>query len=356
MGARSYDTLIIGQGLAGSLLAWQLIKLGQRVMVINRADPYCASRMAAGLINPVTGKRLVLPALIDRFLPQALSLYRELEANFSERFYHPIPMTRLFRSADEISAWEKRIKDPNYQPYLKTDTTVDLPAGIHAPLGGFQQLQTGYLDTLALLNKLDDYFIQHDACLRRTVDYRDIRIESDAVYVQELSAQRLIFCEGYRAINNPWFEWLPFKPAKGEILTVTIARPEIKEIINAGRWLLPVGNGLYRFGATYEWQALDEHATDTARQSLLQSLHELLDANNDAEVIRHQAGVRPCTKDTMPFIGLHPQLPRLGIFNGFGSKGSLMIPYYAKLFGAHLQDSKAEFSEADIRRYQTDDN
>jgi glycine/D-amino acid oxidase-like deaminating enzyme len=347
----TYDTLIIGQGLAGSLLAWHLLEQGQRIMIINSEETRCASRMAAGLINPVTGKRLVKSAWIGRFLPTALSLYGELAAVFAQPFYHQQSMIRLFRTADEIHAWEKRAADPDYQAYLETATLQDCPPSIQAPLGGFRQLQTGYLDTTALLDSLDAYFVQHDACLRKTVQYEDISVKTDGVYLQDLHAQRLIFCEGYRAINNPWFDWLPFKPAKGEILTVKIERDGIDEIINAGKWLLPIGNKLYRFGSTYEWQSLNEQTTDNAQQELLQALTELMGQNNPVKLVRHEAGVRPCTKDTMPFIGLHPQHPRLGMFNGFGSKGSLMIPYYADQFSKRLQGNQVEIAEADIRRY-----
>jgi glycine/D-amino acid oxidase-like deaminating enzyme len=212
-------------------------------------------------------------------------------------------------------------------------------------------LQTGYLDTTALLDRLDEYFIQHNACLRKTVNYEDIIIDTDAVHIGDAHAQRLIFCEGYRAITNPWFDWLPFKPAKGEILTIKIEQHDIDEIINAGKWLLPIGNKLYRFGATYEWQQLDECTTDKARLELLQAFAQLMSQNSPVKLVRHEAGVRPCTKDTMPYIGLHPQYPRLGIFNGFGSKGSLMIPYYAKQFSAILQGHQIDITEADIRRY-----
>ncbi len=355
MNEPAYDTLIIGQGLAGSLLAWQLLEQGQRVMLISREDRQCASRMAAGLVNPVTGKRLVLSAQIEQYLPTALSLYQQLEQHFSQRFYHQKSMLRLFRSTDEIPLWQKRVADPDYQPYLETTTRQEHNPGLQMPLGGFRQLQTGYLDTVALLDRLDEYFMQHRACLHKTVHYKDILINSDAVHVGALQARRLIFCEGYQGSNNPWFDWLPYKPAKGEILTLKIDQLDIDEIINAGKWLLPIGDNVYRFGATYEWQGLDEQASVTAKQELLQALTQIIGENRTIKLVRHQAGVRPCTMDTRPYIGLHPQHPQLGIFNGFGSKGSLMIPYYAKQFSKFLQGDQIDFTEADIKRYWNND-
>ncbi|HBA65740.1 MAG TPA: FAD-dependent oxidoreductase, partial [Methylococcaceae bacterium] len=52
------DFLIVGQGLAGSLLAFELIQRNAQVMVVDDGREN-ASEVAAGLINPVTGIRLV---------------------------------------------------------------------------------------------------------------------------------------------------------------------------------------------------------------------------------------------------------------------------------------------------------
>ena len=52
------DYLIIGQGLAGSLLAWELIQRRCSVVVVDNGNEN-ASQIAAGLINPITGMRFV---------------------------------------------------------------------------------------------------------------------------------------------------------------------------------------------------------------------------------------------------------------------------------------------------------
>ena len=352
----SLDFLIIGQGLAGSLLAWQLHQQNQKIMVIERPAPRSTSRMAAGLINPVTGKRLVKSPYLEQWLPRARDTYRQLEQQLGQEFFHEKPMLRLFRSKADITAWEKRVNDPAYQPYLGARTDNNSHATIKDTLGGFRQLQTGYLDTVALLNAINQYFQQQQISLCMDVSYDDIHINEDAVHLKNIQAQHIIFCEGYQASINPWFNWLPFKAAKGEILTLKIDEDFGNEIINAGQWLLPLGNGLFKCGSTYEWQTLDEQPTQAAGDTLMQAASHLLRQEQPPELIRHQAGVRPCTKDTMPFIGLHPQQPRLGIFNGFGSKGSLMIPYYAEQFSQHLQGRQTPLAEADIKRYWNNDN
>jgi len=53
------DVLIIGQGICGTFLSWWLEQKGLSFIVIDEERPYTASRAAAGLINPVTGRRIV---------------------------------------------------------------------------------------------------------------------------------------------------------------------------------------------------------------------------------------------------------------------------------------------------------
>jgi len=346
-----WDVLIIGQGLAGSLLAWQLIQQGYRVLVFSDGATHSASRMAAGLVNPVTGKRLVKSPQVDIFLPRAIQLYRHLERHFGRRFFHEKDMLRVFNTHDNRQAWEKRSQDSDYEAYLGDLIQPDEYPSINMPLGGFRQKQTGYLDTVSLLDSLDAFLKQRDAIHYTDVDYTDITFDDHGACVKNHPARQVIFCEGYKAINNPWFDWLPFKPAKGEILTLGIVDYKINETVNAGHWLLPLTNGHYKFGASYQWDNLDEVPDETVKQQLIDVLRRLLKQDNQLEILQHDAGIRPATRDTRPFIGMHPKHPRLGIFNGFGSKGSLMIPYYSQQFSAQLGSQAFDMNEADIRRY-----
>ncbi|MEY3190936.1 MAG: hypothetical protein RIS10_1053, partial [Pseudomonadota bacterium] len=75
------DFLIIGQGLAGSLLAWELINRGCNVIIVDNGKEN-ASQIAAGLINPVTGMRFVKSTNVDDLLPTAKQCYAQLDTIF----------------------------------------------------------------------------------------------------------------------------------------------------------------------------------------------------------------------------------------------------------------------------------
>ena len=69
-------------------------------------------------------------------------------------------------------------------------------------------------------------------------------------------------------------------------------------------------------------------------------------------MVEQQAGVRPTTSDRQPFVGLHPGKPQLTIFNGFGSKGSLLIPWHVERFVECLLDATPLPLSMDIARYR----
>lgn len=346
------DTLIIGQGLAGSLLAWELAHRGERILVIDDEYASASSTAAAGLINPVTGQRIVKTVGVDDYLPVARKHYLAMEEMLGRELLFEFPMWRLVRNDKERQVWHKRKQDSDYDNYLGEWLESDeLQPPFVAPLGGFEQRNTGYLDTCALLEGVREYLLETGRYRPQRIAYEELTLEEESVSFDGISCGRAIFCEGYKAMHNPWFDWLPFTPAKGEILSLQFAQSLPRVMINAGRWLMPRADGQYRLGATYEHQQLDETPTETAKRSLLNALPDILCEPQSYVLTGHQAGVRPATTDRQPFIGLHPKWPQLGIFNGFGSKGSLLIPWHAETFADALLCECPLPIECDIRRH-----
>ena len=347
-----FDTLIVGQGLAGSLLAWVLARRGQAVGVIDAGSPLTTSRAAAGLVNPVTGQNLTRLWRAEDFLASAHRLYRELGEHFRQQFFTSKPMLRLFRLEKERWRWEQRCQDEAYAGYLgKALAPGQGPPPWRSPLGGFWQGQTGYLDTSGLLDALAGWLRSGDNLFRQKFSFDDLDVYDDGVAWRGLRARRLVFCEGSQAVWNPWFGHLPLRPVKGEILTLRLDTDVPDAILNAGKWLLPLPDGRCRFGATYERGTLDAAPTPSGQAALLAALEELLDTPCSVEVLEHRAGLRPGTRDRRPLLGWHRSHPVMGIFNGFGSRGSLLIPWHAERMADAMCEGKPLPAESDIGRF-----
>lgn len=344
------DYLIIGQGLAGSLLAWELIQRGCKVVVVDNGREN-ASQVAAGLINPITGMRFVKSTDVDTLLPAAKHRYSQLADFFQQAFYIEKPMLRIFRSESEFTNAGKRLNNPDYRPYLGDIRPLGDGIGhLATPFGFLEQQQTGYLLTRSLLSCLKAYFIANDSYRQADIDYRDIRLQPSLRW-QDIAPRRIIFCEGYRATQNPWFCGLPFQPVKGEILTLEHQAELVDKILNYGNWLIPLNDHQIRIGATFDRESLDTRITEQGKIDLLNALSQISPTLTHATLINHQANIRPCTQDRQPFIGSHPMHKQLAIFNGFGAKGSLQIPWHSRHFADALLNGTPLSKTCNIERH-----
>ncbi len=336
------DVLIIGAGLAGSLLAWRLMQAGKSVHILHNPKLTSASRVAAGLINPVTGQRLVLQENIENLLPAAHTLYQQLAEQFHTQFFFKKDMLRSLQHDKAKLAWKKRQLDSPYQHYL-----WEIPSKPDV----IKQSQTGYLDTNALLNALHGYFQQHDCLTEGDAQQHDMHIRQEDIQWQHITASTVVFCQGWREINGKLFSFLPFQPAKGEILHLSTPNKLPEHIINQGKWLLPLNDGNFKIGATYQSNTSNEQTTEEAKKELLTALKSMPIEQQNITLTHHQAGIRPNTLDKQPFLGMHPKYKNIAIFNGFGSKGSLLVPWYSQSMCEHLIHATALPSHADIKRF-----
>jgi len=343
------DYLIIGQGLAGSMLAWELIQRQKQVIVVDNGQEN-ASKVAAGLINPVTGMRFVKSSDVDLLLPCAKNYYQQLSLVFKENFFIEKTMLRLLRNEKELQACQKRLKQAEYQHYL--EGIIPSSSALESSNGLLQQTQTGYLLTQPLLDYLKNYFISKNSYINTQINYDDIELFPSLRW-QNFQPKKIIFCEGYLASTNPWFSYLPFQPVKGEIITASATKVIQQNILNYGHWFIPLDEHRFRTGATFDRINLNQQITTTAKETLFSSLKQIMPNLDINKTINQQAGIRPCTLDKQPFIGQHPQHSNLLMFNGFGAKGSLQIPFYCQSFADSLLSDSSIPPTSNILRYNS---
>ena len=401
---RDVDFIIVGQGLAGTCLAWELRALGASVVVIDHEAAVTASRIAAGLITPVTGQRLVKTWRWEELLSAATKFYRRRESELRCSLWRETAMVKVFVTEQEREYFERRQPDPEYAGLLRGGSP--LPAGLSAPLGHCELLRGGQLDVAGFLARSREEFARGgsyvggelslpgdvrlseaggapaESLLRRGsrhtfaapqelhspgVGDRTFRVELPR---WGLRAGTLIFCQGIDARSNPWFANVEFNAARGEMLTIRIPGWTEERIVHGGVWIAPVVADclenehylsekqtarltpseprLYRVGATYDWSNLDSGPTPEGRQSLVESLEKRLLV--PYEIVDHQTAVRPILKQLNPVVGLHPRWPQLGYFNGLASKGALQAPFFARQFAAHLVSGGPLDHEVDIQK------
>lgn len=331
--------LIIGQGLAGTALAWHLWLRGVPFLIVDRDEPITSSKIAAGLLTPITGMRISLSENYGPWLCEAVKFYRHTERLLGQRFLHSRPHVRLFKNDEEPKRWTKRSLEPAIATFVNARAPSPLvsPDLFNAPRGGFQMKHAGYLDTAAFLRASRHFFEKHQMWERAEFDLGQLSVTADSLHWQERPFCQMTFCTGWEAMRHPWFDWVPFEPARGTILTARADLAGERRILNGGCWLLPRKDGTLRIGSTYETTFTHPNEAD---ENKLAALHERIQRliKVPVDILAQQSAVRPIIAKQRTLIGRHPARPRVAFFNGLGSKGTLRAPVFARTLMSHLVD------------------
>lgn len=345
-----YDFLIIGQGIAGTCLAWHLHENGQKFLIIDNPQLPSSSHVAAGIFNPLTGRKVVKTWLADSLFPYANQFYDTIQKNLNIEVLHHTDIFRPYRNQTEKSNYLRWTDDSSYKPYISaSQPDFSTSKTINAPYNGLTISQSGWLDLPHFLNSSRNYFQKLGCFQEAHFSSEDLLLEPTGARWNHMLFSKVVNCMGIGAENDPLFNWLPFNPVKGQLLECRVDNYDIREIVNQGIFILPVNDKIIRVGATYSWHDLDWETTTDARDYLLEKLSALLLAPFSIE--NQLAGIRPSAKDRRPFIGRHPAFEQLYIFNGLGTKGVTLAPFFAKqLVDLFLRDQDLN-TEANITRY-----
>jgi glycine/D-amino acid oxidase-like deaminating enzyme len=345
------DYIIVGRGIAGTVLAYTLLGRGCTVALPEGVPSPSASEVAAGIVNPVTGKRLSKTWRAEDLFGFLAPFYRQLEAALGEHFFHEVPVYRLFGSNEEQNTWMGRMASPEYGRFIRSAGRL-YPDQLQQPFGGMEITEAGYVDIPRLLASFGRWFREKGIYRPGRLQAEELTFRAGQVTWRDLTARKIIFCEGAFGRENPYFNWLPFRPVKGELLTVQIPGAAFRHIINQHLFIMPTGEeDTYRVGATYEWKDLSWEPTGAAAGEIAERLQKLLKV--PFRVTGQQAGIRPATADRRPFLGLHPERPEAAVFNGLGTKGVSLAPYFAEQFAEHLLNDKELDSQVHISRYNS---
>ncbi len=322
------EVLIVGQGLAGTLLGWELARAGIPFHVADAGPAGAASRAAAGIINPITGRRLVKAWRIDSLLPAARSVFAELGAAAGRPFWHDFRVRRLFAAAAERAAWATKSARGELAPF-----------GGAADETGFWIEGAARVDVPALLDW---------ARAEWTAQGRLLAGPADPVAARRRYGL-VVDCTGLAAARAGPFAALPWSFDRGEMLELAVAGLEDGVILNRRHWVLPVGAGAAWFGATHAPGETVAAPTAEGRAQLEAAARALLE--RPFAVTGQRCGVRVTTPDRRPVVGRHPDDPALGLCNGLGAKGALFAPWLARQWREHLVAGTPFDPAADLRRF-----
>lgn len=342
------DYIIVGAGLAGLCMAFTLYKANKTFVVFD-GDIRSSSKVAGGMFNPVVLKRFTSIWESEAQLKLADDFYPQVEKFLDASFYHQMPIFRKFASIEEQNNWFLACDNPSMAPFLNPKLFNEQLKGIKSSFYFGEVYNTGFLN-------VNQFVTSYQNCLKRTdvlrseyFDHKSLIINDSSIFYKDIEAKHLIFADGFSILNNPLFHYLPVDGTKGELLYVRIPNLKLKVIVKSGVFIIPIGNDLYKVGATYNWEDKTDATTEAAKKELIEGLEELLDY--EYEVINHVAGIRPTVKDRRPLVGAHYQHKNVFVLNGLGTRGVLLAPYLAEKLLLNIENDVPLDKNIDVARY-----
>ncbi|MEO6612146.1 MAG: FAD-binding oxidoreductase [Chitinophagaceae bacterium] len=343
------DYLIIGQGISGTWLSYYLQKEDRSFLVIDNNDANASSRLAAGIINPVTGRRHASTWMAEEVLPFARQAYNHLGHELAIETITQKDIIDFFPSPQMRLSFTQRVEEKADYVFLPPDQNLFTSHfNYEFGWGKIKPVYTALLENL--LPAWRKHLYEKGLLREEEFNFDFLQVNAGHIIYKDITAAKILFCDGNASSSNPYFDLLPFAPNKGEMLITEIPDLAPGHIYKKGMMLVPmVTPGYWWVGPSYAWEFENADPTPEFRDRTEKLLEGWL--KTPFRVVQHLSGIRPATLERRPFVGFHPLYPAVGLLNGMGTKGCSLAPFLAHQLAEHLCYSKTLNPEADIHRF-----
>lgn len=343
------EILIIGQGLAGTVLHFTLHCRGVSARVLDCDVEGRSSAAAAGIINPITGPKYQKSWNYDNLLDIFVPFYSEMEGYLGRKVFYRMKMYRYLADLDQINRWTMHAvnegRHPCYGEFRKeiNEYPASQKNGVWAEI-----LNAFRVDLSLMLPLYREKIKEQGLFISEPMDYDAIYFNGEKIKYKDVNYDYIIFCEGYKSVHNPYFSELPVVPTKGEALLID--RIVDTNFMAKNRDLMTYWDANHVwYGATLSNKFVGVEPEPGSEGVLVG--HYQQDFNQLPESYKVISGIRPATRDRRPITGRHPRFRQLAILNGLGTKGTSLAPYVAKCLTDHLLDNKEIPGEISLARF-----
>jgi len=343
------DYIIVGFGLAGLAFAEELLE-ANKTFVVYEDESQTSSLVAGGVYNAVILKRYTPVWNAKEQLETALSFYQKLEKRFKVKFDQKFQTKKVFKSIEDQNNWFAASDKPKLSSFIDPKIENQKRDGIVADFGFGNVNQTGRIDTKKLVDVYRVYLKLGRKIRYEKFEHQQIKFNEDQLKYKDITANRIVFCEGFGLKQNLFFNYLPLNEVKGELLTIHAPELKIDFLLKSSIFVLPLGYNHYKVGATFNWKDKTSEPSEEGKLDLVEKLKKVIDV--PYEIIDQTAGVRPTVRDRRPMIGKHPAYSNLVVLNGLGTRGVMIAPTVAKQLFNHLENGGELDPETDIKRFE----
>lgn len=327
--------LVIGFGIAGMSVSFSFFREGNEVVVVDEGKAHTASSIAAGIVNPVVFKRLTMSWRASEFIPVAEKFYTDWENLLQKKFFHPKTILKLISSTNEFNFWKQKQNDTELIDFISLEKTPEiLSTQLHETIAVGKIDHSCWLDIPLLHTEWKKFLLTKSSFREEKFYHENLVLLENSVEWKGEKFDKIIFCEGISAAQNPLLPEIPFQLSKGEMLLIESKNLSEEFILNKEIYILPIGNHLFKVGSTYNWKFENADPTEDGKQYLTDELKKIL--KKEFTILQHVAAIRPTVKERRPLVGwvknrkLISVKSPIGILNGLGTKGIMLAPFFSQ--------------------------
>jgi glycine/D-amino acid oxidase-like deaminating enzyme len=344
------DYIIIGQGISGTWLSYYLLTANKSIVVIDKENPQSASNAAGGLINPVTGRRVVTTWLAEELMPFVWNEYNALSNLLNVQYISKNNVLVFPTAPDLMKAFADRIQDGN--GYIKMSATNKsvLREQIYFPFDVFEIDPCYVVKMHDLLQSFHNYLQIKNILFNERFDESQLIFRYDHVEYKNINAKKVIYADGIQSAESYFWNKLPFVLNKGQALLLEIDGLNALYTYKIGHLTLAcLSKNLWWAGSSNELEFASAAPSEDYKEKTVAALKAILKI--PFKVKEHLSAVRSATVERRPFVGIHPTYKQLAILNGMGSKGCSLAPWFAKELAGNLIHGTPINAIANVHRF-----
>ena len=342
------DYIVVGLGLAGLAFIEELLTAKKTFVVFEDASQ-TSSLVAGGVYNPVILKRFTPVWNAKEQLKIAMPFYQRIEEKLQIRVDEKFVIKKVFKSIEDQNMWFEALDKPKLVDYMSPDLDTKSYPGVLADYSFGNVEQAGRVDTEKLVTAYRAY-LEEQECIRfERLIYEDLLLDNHGLSYKDITASKIVFCEGFGIKKNPFFKHLPLNGTKGEVITIHAPELHIDFLLKSSLFVLPLGDHFFKVGATFNWADKTANPTQEGREELVEKLDKILDI--PYRIVNQSAGIRPTVAGRRPLVGVHRDYKQLLVLNGLGTRGVMIAPTMAKCLFKHVENGEELPEEVDIRRF-----
>ncbi len=342
------DVIIVGTGLAGLSIAETLLQNKISFICIDN-QKLNASSVSSGIYNPIIFKRYSIAWNSDKILLDSLLFYQKIGEKLNMNINFSMPIIKFFNTSQEQNQWAIASEKNRLSNFMQSKIYNEAKSYLVDNNGYGKLKNVGKIDTNKLIREYTKWLETENIFLKTEFDYSKLVLNNKNIKYGNITAKHIIFCEGHLVKKNPFFNWLPLIPCKGEILHIETNDLPNDSILKSSIYLSPIKNGLFWAGSNFNWKFKNISPTLLGKKYLESEINKKF--NISYKIKKHSAHIRPTVIDRKPLVGTHPKYKNVHIINGLGTRGVTLAPWVAKELVNYIYNKKSILPEININRF-----